>query len=124
MSVLKVKGGVLMDRKRIAVSAKRQITIPQKFFEMLGFENEAECIVRGKELIIRPIKETAGSEFAEQILADLIKQGLQGEELLSQFKIAQKKIRPAVEEILNEAKQVADGNGRYFTYNEVFETEE
>ncbi|MEA4847868.1 MAG: hypothetical protein VB106_11610 [Clostridiaceae bacterium] len=46
-----------LNKKRITISAKRQITIPQKFFEMLDFGGEAECILRGKELIIRPIDE-------------------------------------------------------------------
>ena len=113
-----------MDRKRIAISAKRQITIPQKFFEMLDFNREAECIVRGRELIIRPIKENSCGEFAEQILSDLIAQGYHGEELLAQFKIAQKQIRPAVKEILNEAKQVAEGKSKYSTYDEVFKSED
>ena len=40
--------------KKVSISAKRQITIPQKFFAMLGFE--AECMVRGNELVIRPVK--------------------------------------------------------------------
>ncbi len=124
MSVPIMKGGASMDRKRITISAKRQITIPQKFFEMLGFDGEAECIVRGKELVIRPIKEIIGGEFAEQILADLIAQGFEGEELLAQFRATQKKIRPAIETILNEAKHVADGNGKYSTYDEIFESEE
>ena len=43
-------------------------------------------MVRGDELVIRPIKTVAGGEFAEQILSDLIKEGLSGEELLTEFK--------------------------------------
>ena len=50
---------------------------------MLGFSDTAECVVRGNELVIRPAKVTSGGEFAEQILADLIAQGLSGDELLS-----------------------------------------
>ncbi len=118
------KGCLTVDKKRISISSKRQITIPQKYFDMLGFEGEAECIVRGNELILRPIKENAGGEFAEQILADLIKQGFQGEELLTRFKAIQKKIRPAVEHMLNEAEQVAEGKGEYFSYKDVFGAEE
>ena len=33
----------VMDRKIVSISSKRQITIPQKFFNLLGFGNEAEC---------------------------------------------------------------------------------
>ena len=37
MPVALRKGKSSMDIKKIAISAKRQITIPQKFFSMLGF---------------------------------------------------------------------------------------
>ena len=55
-----------MARKVLSISSKRQITIPQKFYQTLGFGDEAECIMRGDELIIRPVKTIAGGEFAEQ----------------------------------------------------------
>ena len=109
-----------MERKRISISAKRQITIPRKFYEMLGFDDEAECIVKENELILRPIKEVNSGEFAEQILADLIGQGLQGEELLARFKEVQRKIRPAVESMLKEAERAAEGEENYYTYNDIF----
>ena len=43
-----------MNRKILSISSKRQITIPQKFYQALGFGSEAECVVRGDELVIRP----------------------------------------------------------------------
>ena len=119
-----LRGNAVMERKKVSISAKRQITIPQKFFAMLGFDDEAECILRGNELVIRPVKESSGDEFAEQILTDLVKRGLSGDELIKAFKAEQKKVRPAVEEMLAEAKNAADGNAEYLTYNDVFGTEE
>lgn len=119
-----MKGFATMDRKTVSISSKRQFTIPQKFFNAIGFSNEAECVLRGNELIIRPIKDTAGGEFAEQILTDLIKQGLSGDELLRRFKETQKKVRPAVEAMLTDAENVASGNGTFSTYGDVFGTEE
>ena len=77
MNTSTVKGTGAMDIKKVSISSKRQITIPQKFFSLLGFGGEAECTVRGNELIIRPVKQTSGGEFAEQILAELISEGLQ-----------------------------------------------
>lgn len=118
------KGGAKVDRKRITISSKRQITIPQKFFDMLGFDNEAEFILRGNELVLRPIKEPLNDEFSTQILEDLINRGFSGEELLVQFKAAQKRIRPAIEALLSEAELAADGKGTYFTYNDIFEAEQ
>ncbi|MBE5817616.1 MAG: AbrB/MazE/SpoVT family DNA-binding domain-containing protein [Clostridiales bacterium] len=113
-----------MEKKIVSISSKRQITIPQKFFSMLGFETEAECIVRGNELVIRPAKQYSGGEFAEMILADLIGEGLSGEELLEKFKEKQASIRPAVEEMIAQAENVANGDGEYATYEDVFGDEE
>lgn len=124
MPATMMKGNVPMEMKKVSISAKRQITIPQKFFTMLGFDAEAECMVRGNELVIRPAKTNTGGEFAEQILADLISQGYSGTGLLDRFKKAQKEIRPAVEAMLAEAERVADSESEYETYDDVFGAEE
>ena len=92
-----------MERKTIRISSKRQVTIPQRYFDRLGFGEEAECILRWDELVIRPVKVQSGWEFSEQILADLIAQGYSGEQLLERFKTEQKKVRPAVERLIEEA---------------------
>lgn len=119
-----MKGSSIMDKKIVSISSKRQITIPLKFFSMLGFNDEAECIVRGNELILRPARRGYDSEFAEYILADLIDKGLSGDELLKQFKSEQAKIRPAVEAMIEEADAVARGVGEYSTYDDIFSSEE
>lgn len=119
-----MKGSAPMEMKKINISAKRQITIPQKFFTMLGFDTEAECMVRGNELVIRPAKTNTGGEFAEQILADLISQGYSGTELLDRFKKAQKEIRPAIEAMLVESEKAANSEVMYETYDDVFRAEE
>ena len=124
MSTTVMKGRVPMDRKKISISSKRQITIPQKFFSMLGFDTEAECILRGNELVIRPVKTDSSGEFDEFILADLISQGYTGNELLEAFKAERKKIRPAVEKMLEEAERVARGEGEYYTYDDIFGAED
>jgi bifunctional DNA-binding transcriptional regulator/antitoxin component of YhaV-PrlF toxin-antitoxin module len=124
MSVTLMKGCDPVEKKKISISSKRQITIPQKFYTQLGFDDEAECIVHGNELIIRPIKEENGGEFAEQILEDLISKGYSGDELLIEFKKTQKKVRPAVESLIQEADRVASDEGRYGTYDDAFKSEE
>ena len=105
--------------KKLRISAKRQITIPQKFYSQLGFSHGAECEIRGEELIIRPIREGGGA-FAEEILSDLIKEGLSGESLLQAFRNRQKEIRHSVEAMLKDAKKVAEGKASYYTLQEVF----
>lgn len=91
---------------------------------MLGFDAEAECMVRGNELVIRPVKTNAGGEFAEQILTDLIAQGYSGNELLEHFKKAQRQVRPAVEAMIAEAESVAVSEAEYVSYEDVFGEEE
>lgn len=60
----------------------------------------------------------------EQILADLIAQGYSGEVLLEKFKAEQKKVRPAVEKMIEKASEAAQGNGEFSTYNDIFSSEE
>ncbi len=119
-----MKGTIPMEMKKVSISAKRQITIPQKFFTMLGFDTEAECIVRGSELVLRPVKAKSGGEFAEQILADLIAEGYSGEDLLNRFKQAQAQVRPAVEKMLLDAEKAASSEIEYASYDDIFGMEE
>lgn len=63
-------------------------------------------------------------EFAEQILADLIAEGYSGTKLLDEFKTRQAKIRPAIEALLEDAREAALGKGEYSTYDDVFGPED
>lgn len=107
-------------KKSISISSKRQITIPQKFYDMLGFENEAGCYVKGNELVICPKKSTRDDDFSEQILEDLIRNGYSGENLLSKFKEIHNKIPSAVKAMMEDADLVAKGIGEFSTYDEIF----
>ena len=109
-----------MERKIISVSGKRQITIPQKYFEVLGFSNEAECILLNNAIVIRPIRENTESVFSEQILADLITKGLSGQELLVKFKEASKKIAPAMDQLIGEADRIAKCDSKSATMADIF----
>ena len=63
---------------------------------------------------------STGGEFAEQILAEFIAEGFSGEGLLAEFKIRQAKVRSAVEGMIAEAKDVAQGKGEYSSYEDIF----
>ncbi len=117
-------GASVVNKKIVSISSKRQITIPQKFYTLLGFSDEAECVLRGNELVLRPAKTVTGGEFAENILADLISEGLSGKELLSEFKSRQAKVRTAVEAMLSDAEKAAAGDGDFAEYDDIFGTEE
>ncbi len=113
-----------MERKIISVSVKRQVTIPQKYFETLGFNNEAECILQDGGIFIRPVRDTNSGEFSEQILADLISQGFSGQELLEGFKEQSKKVRPAVKKLIAEADDLAKSGEGKIALDEMFGAED
>ena len=52
-----------------------------------------------------------------------IAQGFSGDNLLEEFKSKQAKVRPAVEAMIADADEVANGNGEYATYDDVFNAE-
>jgi len=94
------------EHKRVTISVKRQFTIPQKYYESLGFESDAECILQEGGIFIRPLRNEP-SDFSEEILTDLVAQGLSGQELLAKFKEQTKKVRPAVQKLIEEADEAA-----------------
>lgn len=116
--------GRAMERKTISISSKRQVTIPQKFFDALGFNKEAECIFNGNELVIRPMREQSGGEFAEQILTELVAKGYSGNELLEKFKEEQRKVRPAVLGMIAEADALAKSSEAGPSFEDLFDTED
>ena len=111
------------EQKKVTISSKRQFTIPQKFYTELGFGREAECIMANNMLIIKPAS-SSGGEFAEQILTELIAEGYSGKKLLDEFKIRQSKVRPAVEAMIEAAKEAVKGKGEFYSYDDVFGTED
>ena len=112
-----------LTKKRIAVSGKRQITIPIEFFNQLGIEKEVECFVQDGSLIIRRAPPETHVEIAEQILADLIAQGLHGDELMTQFRQLNRAIRPAVEVLIAEADKAAAKKAELASMSDVFGSE-
>ena len=123
MSQAKTKGDHPMLKKRIAVSQKRQITIPIEFYNSVGIDKEVECYVQNNAIVIRPVRESSG-EFDEQILADLITQGLSGQELLDKFKETRRQVRPAMERLLDQARLAVQGQVSSHSYEDVFGSEE
>lgn len=112
-----------MDKKRISVSRKRQITIPMKFHQILGIASEVDCYIRDGALVIKPIHAEYTGEFAEEILKDLVAQGLSGEQLLDKFREMNRKVRPAIEALLAEADAVASNRHKQDKFQEIFDME-
>jgi len=115
-------GGISMFKKRISVSQKRQITIPIEIFTSLAIGKEVDCYLQNNAIVIRPVRDNNG-EFDEQILADLIAQGLSGTELLEKFKETRRNVRPALERLLDEARLAGAGKAPFSTYEDIFASE-
>ncbi|MCD5413953.1 MAG: AbrB/MazE/SpoVT family DNA-binding domain-containing protein [Clostridiales bacterium] len=112
-----------IDRKIIRVSGKRQITIPQKYFEKLDLNDEVECVLEENAIIIRNIPKTTMYDFSENILSDLIEQGFTGKELLFKFKEVSKKIEPALDKMIKEADILAKSKDAVVTMSDIFDME-
>ncbi|MGN0678031.1 MAG: AbrB/MazE/SpoVT family DNA-binding domain-containing protein [Oscillospiraceae bacterium] len=110
--------------KRISISVKRQLTIPQQYFEALGFGAEAVCELKEDGIFIRPINSDTSGEFDEYILADLIEQGYEGKQLLAKFKETRKQLRPAVLKMLEEGRKLAKNGGGKLSLDELFGSED
>ena len=110
---------VINNIKRINISPKRQITLPQVFFTALQFSGEADCFLRDNEIVIRPVQKNANGEFDDLILADLIKAGYEGQELLQKFRETKAKIRPAVQALLKDTEQQLK-EGKLYSVDDVF----
>ena len=112
-----------ITKKLIAVSGKRQITIPIEFFNQLGIENEVECHVQDGSLIIRRATPELQGEFAEEILADLLTQGMHGEELMDRFRQMNRAIRPAVLAVIADSDSAASKKTKLASMSDVFGSE-
>ena len=74
--------------KIIAISSKKQITLPKKVYEELGFTDQVRLVVDDDNSIkLFPVIKEKKSD----ILEELIKKGLSGEELLKEFKKREEK---------------------------------
>ena len=100
------KQNTSMEKRRINISSKRQITIPAKYYEALGLSKELDCIYSDRMLILTPVRRDDPA-FAEEILSDLVSHGFTGEKLLSEFKKINRQVRPAIEKIIEEADALA-----------------
>jgi AbrB family looped-hinge helix DNA binding protein len=119
-SIAYLEEALPMERKRIKVSSKRQITIPQSFFKKLQIKTEVDCILKDGELIIRPIEVDHFFDFSDLILEDLLKQGVPTENILEEFRKSKNNIQLALGKIIEEGEQIAKDHKK----NNVDETKE
>ena len=94
---------ILEMDKIISISSKNQITIPKKLMEFLGFDKEAKIRTDGNSIIITPVRKD-NFDFSDLILEDLVKEGYEGQALIDEFRYRTSRVRPAIDEMIKEAK--------------------
>jgi bifunctional DNA-binding transcriptional regulator/antitoxin component of YhaV-PrlF toxin-antitoxin module len=110
---------VMMERKIINVTGKRQVTIPLRFYEKLRFGKEVECFLTDDAVILRPLSSSDDS-FAMEILRDLVSQGYGGDELLVKFAEQRSNIKKAIGILIDEADEIAAGKRTSATTKDIF----
>ena len=109
----------IMERKIINVTGKRQVTIPLRFYERLRFGKEIECVLTDDAIVLRPLS-NADEGFTMEILKDLVSQGYSGDELLTKFSEQRQNINKAIDILINEADEIAQGKRKGATTEEIF----
>ncbi|MCL2500501.1 MAG: AbrB/MazE/SpoVT family DNA-binding domain-containing protein [Defluviitaleaceae bacterium] len=110
---------LIIDKKIINVTAKRQVTIPLKFYEQLQFGKEIECFLTHDAVVIRPLS-TNDDSFTMEILKDLVAQGYNGDELINEFANQRKNIKKAIGIMIDEADNIAAGKQLSATTKDIF----
>lgn len=72
-------------KQRIAkISTQLQVRLPRDLYERYGFGAEAEVVATDTGIEFRPLK--TESEKCADLLEQLIREGLEGEELIARFR--------------------------------------
>lgn len=107
VTIAKKEGRIMLENerkkaRRVSISKQRQISIPKDFYDALGLENEAMVEYVGNAIVIRP--PATEIDFSKQILEDLVKEGYQGDDLVQEFMRRKSNIKPAIQRLIQEAK--------------------
>ncbi len=107
------EGNSMIRKSRLAtVTKKRQFTIPKDFFDELEMKpGKVRCILDEGRIIIEPIQSTNFWDFSGDLLEELVKEGLEGEELVNQFKQRKDIVKEAFTLMVEEAGEEIKKDG-------------
>src|SRR5699024_2253588 len=86
--------------KRVAISSKRQLSIPKEFYQDLSLQDEIIMEKVGDRLVIRPSDYDNYVDFTEEILQDLIEEGCPKEQLVEKMKERKANMHPALKHLI------------------------
>lgn len=117
------KAKLTIDKKRVSISSRRQLSIPKEYYESLNMSDEAIVELHGNRLVIRPAPTEEDSEqsgFIEFIYQDVINEGYQGKKIIDEVNRRKKLIKPSVRSFIDDSikssepldiEDLFDGNG-------------
>ncbi|WP_438316157.1 AbrB/MazE/SpoVT family DNA-binding domain-containing protein [Sporosarcina sp. FA9] len=89
--------------KKIAVSKKRQMTIPKEFHDQLQIGDEVLCEIVDGVLMIKPV--TTEVDISEDILADLIREGYEaGDDMIREFVYRKSQLKSALQKLIDDTR--------------------
>ena len=107
----------LLEKKIVAVSGGRRLTIPKKFYSHLNFGSKVECFTRGNELVLRPVNV---EDFSDLITSELKTQKIDRKNLPEKLSEKKAEIKNSLAAMITDAKKVAHGKGKSATFGEIF----
>src|SRR5699024_8124558 len=81
------------------------MTIAQQFYYKLGTGNELIGEMHGSEIVLLHIRQE--EDFSEEMKKELVKEGVNGQDLIHEFQKRKAQIRPAVEQLIVESQKAA-----------------
>ena len=100
---------------RIAtITQKRQITIPKDFFTELDLKpGKINCYIEDGKIILEPLNSDNFWDFSNTILKELVAEGYEGEQLLTEFQKRKIMVKESLAEMVAEAKnEIKNNNGK------------
>ena len=107
----------LLEKKIVAVSDKRRVTIPKKFYNRLNFGKQVECFTRGNELVFRSV---GNDDFSDLIAVDLKAQGIDEKVLPAKLSETKTELRESLNLMIADAKKVAHGEVESASFGDIF----
>ena len=104
---------VLSESQIIKISSKRQVTIPAKIYQEVGYKEYALCTWTDEGMFLQPL-DVDDDDVTVDILRFLVAEGYEGESLIEKYQEVKKKI-VSVKDRLDEAELDA-AEGRIDSY--------
>lgn len=98
----------LAEPQTIKISSKRQITIPAKLYQEMGFGDYALCTWTEEGILIQPL-EVDDEDVTVDILRHLVKQGYEGDDLIEKYQELKPRVISVKAKLDEAERDIAEG---------------